>query len=411
MLRYLERPIDKAILIYFRIGAGLLMAMELINSLVINKIAEYYQPQFHFSYLFFEWVKPWPMEGMYLHYAVTILAGIMVAIGIQYRFWIIVLFLGQTTLFLMEMSEYINHHYLYCLISFWMIFMPLKDDGKQTAPAWVLYLILFHMSLAYFFAGIAKLNSDWLSGSPMNLYLRVQAHHPLSLLFSYGGALFDLFIVPAMIIPKTRKWGLAASICFHISNVSMFGLATFPWFSLLLTSMFFNPSWPRKIPGFARLITPNEKEERHTLSPLLFSCLMIYGAIHVLLPLRHHLYPMNASWSEEGHMFAWRMMLREKSARAIFHVQNLTTKKMVPVNPASYLTAGQVKDLNGHPDMILQFAHHLRDEYRRRWQSDVAVYASARVSLNGKPKRELIKPGTNLALEERSLKPYRWILK
>ncbi|WPU64669.1 HTTM domain-containing protein [Peredibacter starrii] len=418
MIGALSRPIDKAILIYFRICTGILMSQELINSLIIGKYREYTDPQFHFSYQFFEWVKPWPYHGMILQYLVTIFAGFMVAAGIGYRFFAIVLFLGNTSFFLMEMSEYINHHYLYCLLSFWMIFLPLKNDGKSTAPAWALYLILFHMALAYFFGGIAKLNSDWLNGTPMDLFLAARANYPLGFLysqswaplfFSYGGVAFDLLIVPMMIFPRTRKIGLAASVVFHLSNVMMFGLATFPWFSLLLTSMFFDPSWPRKIPYLNQFIAPKKDEAVKPIGPVLAGLLAIYALVHVTLPLRHFvLYPESPNWSEEGHMFSWRMMLRSKSGNVYFTVMS-GDKKLI-ISPKEYLTQRQINDLLGNPEMILQFSHFLRDRFQMEWKMPVEVYASSRVSLNGRPAVEIIKPGTNLAKIERSVKAYDWIM-
>lgn len=418
MLEALSRPIDKAILIYFRICTGLLMSQELINSILIGKFREYTDPQFHFTYQFFPWISPWPYHGMLIHYLVTIFAGFMVAAGIFYRFFAVILFLGQSSLFLMEMSEYINHHYLYCLLSFWMIFLPLKNDERSTAPAWTLYLILFHMALAYFFGGIAKLNSDWLNGTPMDLFLAVRTHLPLGtlysqswapLFFSYGGVVFDLLIVPMLLFPKTRKAGLIASIIFHISNVMMFGLSTFPWFSLVLTTMFFDPSWPRKIPYFNQFIAPTKEEETSPVGPILTALLAVYVMVHVVLPFRHFvLYPGNPDWTEEGHMFSWRMMLRSKSGKVYFTVQNGKQKRII--FPKEYLTQRQIKDLLGNPDMILQFSHFLRDKFQMEWKMPVEVYASSRVSLNGRPATEIIKPGTNLAKEERSIKPYQWVL-
>ena len=418
MIGALSRPIDKAILIYFRIFAGILMAQELINSLIIDKFSEYTSAKFHFTYLFIDWIRPWPYTGMILHYLITILAGYMVAAGVYYRFFAIILFLGQTSLFLMEMSEYINHHYLYCLISFWMIFLPLTNDKKSTAPAWCLYVLLFHISLAYFFGGIAKLNPDWLSGSPMDIFLAARTNYPLGfiysqtwapLLFSYGGLLFDLLIVPIMIFPLTRKYGLIMSILFHISNVLMFGLATFPWFSLLMTSMFFDPSWPRKIPKLNQLMPAKKYESVSPVSPLLLTTLAVYMGAHIFLPLRHYLYPGNTNWTEEGHMFSWRMMLRSKSGDIKFHVQIKNTNQLITVDPKQYLTARQLSDMSTHPDMILQFSHFLRDQYQNQFKSPVAVFASSRVSLNGRKKTQLIKPGTDLAKVKRTLKPYSWI--
>src|SRR5690606_35143308 len=119
------------------------------------------------------------------------------------------------------------------------------NKRRTSHPAWMLYLILFHMSLAYFFGGVAKLNSDWLMGTPMDLFLAARKDYLLGAIysqkwapyvFSYGGIFFDLLIVPLMIFPSTRILGFLISVVFHLSNVMMFGLATFPWFSLLLTT-------------------------------------------------------------------------------------------------------------------------------------------------------------------------------
>jgi vitamin K-dependent gamma-carboxylase len=417
-MRFLYRPIDSAILIYFRIGAGLLMAQELINGLLIGKLDEYILPRFHFSYMFFEWIQPWSYWGMVFHYGITIFAGIAVAFNYFYRFFSVVLFLGYTLLFLFEQTEYINHFYLYCLISFWMMVLPLNKN-KTSAPAWMLYLILFHMALAYFFGGIAKLNSDWLSGTPMNIFLEHRKDYPLGFLyqmkwapmiFSYGGLLFDLLIVPLMIIPATRFFGLVLSLCFHLSNVMMFGLATFPWFSLLLTSMFFNPSWPRKVP-LLRSLMPWGIERFPEIKPNrpLMGALAIYCLIHVTLPFRHHFYPGITSWTEEGHMFAWRMMLRSKQGYLTFFIRKKDQHFFIKVDPLTHITKRQYEDMIGKPDLILQFAHYLRDHYKKKENEEISVFASSKVSLNGRPFKEMIEPGTDLAREKRKIGTYSWV--
>lgn len=415
----LTRPIDSSSLIFFRLVTGILIAQELINGLFLGKFHEYTAPAFHFSYLFFEWIRPWPYWGMVVHYTITILAALGVAFNFKYRLSSILLFAGHASLFLMEQTEYINHAYLYSLITFWLMVLPLNQKHSHF-PAWMLYIILFHMGLAYFYGGIAKLNSDWIAGRPMNLFLEHRKYHLLGYLyqakwaasfFSYGGILFDLLIVPLMIIKRTRAMGFILSLCFHLSNVVMFGLATFPWFSLLLTSLFFDPSWPRKIPLFSRYLVRETKSlERTKLSPLLLSGLGLYVLVHLSLPLRHWLYPGFTSWTEEGHMFSWRMMLRHKRGTLSYFVHNKTTGEITPINPLEFITQRQYGDIIGKPDLMLQFAHFLRDHYRNLWSSEVSVFASSRVSLNGRPKKEMIRPGTDLAREERSLLNYEWIL-
>lgn len=284
----------------------------------------------------------------------------------------------------------------------------------------MLYLILFHMCLAYFFGGIAKLNIDWLSGTPMDIFLAERKNHPLGFIythklapyiFSYGGVLFDLGIVPLMLIRRTRILGLILSVMFHVSNVWMFGLATFPWFSLFLTTMFFDPSWPRRIPLFKSFMPwgiERDMPEFKVNKPLVIA-LSAYAVIHLALPFRHFLYPGVTSWTEEGHMFSWRMMLRHKQGNVVYFVQKKNTGIMTLVDPLQHITPRQFDDIIGKPDLILSFGHYLRDYYQKLWNSEVSIYASSRVSLNGRPRKEMIIPGIDLAKEERSILPYRWI--
>lgn len=418
MQNALFRPIDAAILIYFRIFAGLLMAQELINGLILGKLEQYVGPSFHFSYLFFPWVKPWPYWGMVLHYSFTIFAGFAVAFNYHHRLFSKVLFIGLTLLFLFEQTEYINHSYLYCLLSFWIMLLPL-NTRRPWAPAWMLYLILFHMGLAYFFGGIAKLNVDWLQGHPMEIFLTTRKNHFLSFLylkswaplfFSYGGLLFDLLIVPLMIFPRTRLFGLLWAMIFHLSNVLMFGLATFPWFSLLMTTMFFDSSWPRKVPLLKRFMPWGvQKVPEYRSNRVLVTILGIYCGLHLLLPLRHHLYPGVTSWTEDAHMFSWRMMIRDKKGTLHLFMRKKNESQLSIIDPMVYVTERQFLDMIGHPDLILQFAHSLRDHFKKHQEFEIEVYASSRVSLNGRRMQEMIEPGVDLAREERSLLPYQWV--
>src|SRR5690606_31415103 len=128
-------------------------------------------------------------------------------------------FLAFTYIFLLDQATYLNHFYLISLISFLMIFLPLDCAGsvdawlwpkmrRATAPAWTLWLLRFQVGVAYTFGGIAKLNSDWLRGEPMRNWLAERWGQMPSetwvLFFSWGGALFDLLIVPALLWHRTR---------------------------------------------------------------------------------------------------------------------------------------------------------------------------------------------------------------
>lgn len=400
MMKHLFKPIDAAVLIYFRFFAGILLSWELINSLILGDFQEYSAP-FHFTYLFFEWLKPWPQWGLVIHYALTIAAGFSFALGYRQKISSIILCTGYTLLFLMEKSEYINHLYLYCLISFWLIWMPEKKGNRMQAPAWYFYLLLFHISVVYFFAGVAKLTPDWLSGNAVNVMLGQKSEWNLFL--AYGGLLFDLLIVPFLLWKRTRSFAFIAACFFHVSNAYNFGLATFPWFSLMMTAMFLGTSWPRKFTWFDDFypdISEGGKPRRD-----LVTVLGVYCFLHLVIPLRHHLYPGNPSWTEDGHQFSWRMKLRNKTGDVLFYVVDNKTKKIQTIYPKNFLTQKQHRDMIGKPDSILQFAHYLKKQY-----GDVSIHASSRISVNGLPIKEMIDVNRDLGKEPRVIGPYKWIL-
>jgi hypothetical protein len=144
---------------------------------------------------------------------------------------------------------------------------------------------------------------------------------------------------------------------------------------------------------------------------LVLAFLASYLAAQLLIPLRHWLYPGDVNWTEEGHRFSWRMKLRDKESEIGVRVRDPQTGREWAVDPHEYLDGRQVSKMMGRPDMVIQFAHHLRDQFRRETQgAHPQVFVKVLCSLNGAPPRELIDPSVDLAAERRTLWPARWIL-
>ena len=146
--------------------------------------------------------------------------------------------------------------------------------------------------------------------------------------------------------------------------------------------------------------------------------LALFCLWQLLMPLRHHLYPGDVAWTEEGHKWSWRMKLRvRRSAGTIFYVDDADG---VPVTvvfpreglPEQFLTARQAREVQADPDLIVQFARHLADVYEARGAAaPVRVYVQSEVSLNGKPYRTLIDPAADLAAADWPLGPKSWVLR
>ena len=396
-------------------------------------------PTFHFAYYGFEWVKPWPGDGMYLHMLALALLSTLILVGCLYRLSTILFFLGFTYIFLLEQARYLNHFYFVCLVSLSMILIPahrtFSVDAQwrpklrsETAPTWSLWLLRAQMAIVYFYGGLAKLNGDWLRGEPMRMWLAGRTDYPvlgpyfdkewMIYLFSYGGLLFDLLTAPLLLWRKTRPYAFCLVVVFHLTNNWLFQIGIFPWFSIGMSALFFSPDWPRRLfssLGLARrqqaqkveIVTTNRGQFQQYAT---LGFLGTFMAFQLLMPLRHWLYPGNVSWTEEGHNFSWHMKLRSKSARVLFTVTDTKTKESWTIRPRKYLKRWQERKMSTRPDMILQFSRFLAEQMQKEGHGQVEVRARVMASLNGRRPRLLIDPTIDLAAQRPSLWPAPWIL-
>jgi vitamin K-dependent gamma-carboxylase len=447
----LFKPVDISFLVFFRIVFGAIMLWEVYRYFSFGWIRRYYiEPAVYFTYYGFSWVRPWPGRGMYIHFALLGVAAACILVGFCYRIAAPLFFLGFTYVFLLDQTRYLNHFYLVCLISFLLIFLPahraVSIDAllrpklrSDVVPAWTLWLLRAQIGIAYFFGGIAKLNSDWLrGGEPMRTWLSPFTGLPAvgglfkAEWFVYGfvagGLLLDLLVVPLLLWRRSRPFAFAAAVVFNLINAAIFNIGIFPWFMLGATLIFFPPDLVRRFarafmaPGAAlRDSTPSSTPvtpladaancpaltpKQKTVAVLLAT----YLVVQLLLPLRHFLYPGNVSWTEEGHNFSWHMKLRTKRGDAVFTITHPPTGQTWTVDPRKHLQPRQYTKMAAKPDMVLQFAHHLAEEKRREGYENVEVRAQVMASLNGRKPQLLIDPTIDLVKERKSLLPARWIM-
>jgi vitamin K-dependent gamma-carboxylase len=438
--RLLE-PVDIASLVFFRIAFGLLLIIEVWRYFQYGWIKSFYiDPAFHFTYYGFGWVQPWPGRGMYYLFAILGASALCILLGFKYRLAAAIFFLGFTYVFLLDQARYLNHFYLISVISFLMIFVPAhrafsldalssKSPPSKTVPRWALSILRAQLALMYVFAGIAKIGGDWLRGSPMRDLLARHASMPLVgpyltdervvMLFSYGGLLFDLFIVPLLLWPKTRYLALVFAAAFHGMNHFLFDIGIFPWFAMAGTLLFLPPDWPRRFfsrrskdetPAAASATKRGRKLPVPTYSRAVLILLVAHFALQVIVPFRHLLYPGDVNWTDEGQRFSWRMMLRAKQGNGRFVASDRVTGQQRMINPRQYLSREQMATMWIQPDMILQFAHFAADQLRREGWQVIDIRASVAASLNGRRAQLLTDPQVNLDAEKRTLLHAKWIM-
>ncbi len=408
-------------IVFFRLIWGAILLVEVLRYFNYGWIKRYWiDPDFYFTFEAFSFVQPWEGNGMYIHFFFLGVLAIFIMIGLCYRISSALFFLGFTYVFLLDKTNYLNHFYLISLVSFIMIFIPanrffsidaaLWPKIKSTViPKWSLYLLQFQLGIAYFYGGIAKLNADWLQCEPMRMWLDNRTDFPLIgqyftqewmvYLFSYGGLLFDLFIIPLLLWKRTRIFAFILATSFHLLNANLFTIGIFPWLMILATPLFFSANWPSYFfPSLKSDIIQQENTSLSQLQKIGLVFFLFYIGMQIIIPFRHHFYKGNVNWTEEGHRFAWHMKLRNKSGRGTFTVKAPIENKEWKIDLKDYLTKRQRKKMIIKPDMILQFSKHLSESYYKKGYKKIEVYANIKVSLNGRTRQHLIDPSIDLSI-------------
>lgn len=439
MMSYLQRSTPAAPLAFFRIALGLLIFASIVRFWAKGWIHELYvEPRHFFPFYGFEFVRPLG-DYTYALFALCAVASLMVALGWHYRVAIITLFVTFTYIELMDKATYLNHYYFISMICLMMIFLPAhirySIDARRVEgiaairmPAWCLHVLKLFVCVVYFYAGLAKINSDWLfNAQPLRIWL--PAHNDLPLIgplldepltayiFSWAGCLYDLTIPFLLLSDRTRLSGFVAVVLFHTLTAILFPIGMFPFIMMATALIFFPPEFHEKIVGWFSRLIPDRfaitsgsqylfKGPGARLIPLAFS---IFLLLQVAIPLRHICYPGELFWTEEGYRFSWRVMLMEKAGFAEFTVIDNDGKRVL-VDNRQFLTPLQEKMMSTQPDMILQYARILHDHYEKQGFRSPRVYVDSYVTLNGRLGKPLVNPDTDLAGMVESFEHKDWLL-
>jgi len=425
-------PVDISSLILFRIGFGLIAAWWAIDYLTSGEVgASYVTPRFHFSYWLFGWVRPWPHAGPYFHFvALAFLAG-CIAAGLAYRAVTLLFALGFTIFFLWDRTNYQNHYYLMLLLSWLLVLLPLHRAASLDVinapaiasgilPTWMLWLVRIQIGIPYVYGGLAKINSEWLAGGGLRDYLVTKGSVPLirswlvtnnaAVTLAWAGMLFDLGIVPLLTWRRTRMSAYCLVVAFHLCNHLQFSIHIFPWFMMLATTVFFEPDWSRRLFNHVK---PEHQSlwwsttwKKYRWGTAIVATVIV---AELLVPLRHYLYSGDTGWHERGHYFAWRMMLRTKRSALRVYLTDPNTGATWNPDLLESISLRQVEVCARDPEMILDLAHWLRDEYRQRTGRTVEVRCLVLCCYNGRKPQPLIDPTLDLANEPRGWHVRNWV--
>ncbi len=416
-----RREVDLASLAAFRIVFGLVMCGGIVRFLATGWIEPMYgEPTWFFTYPGFGWVHAWPVWGMYVHYGVLAVLALAIALGAFHRIACALFTIGFAYTQLIDVTNYLNHHYLVVLVGVLLTALPANalwslDVRRRpalrraTIPAWMLWLVRFQIGVVYVFAGLAKAKTDWLvHAQPLDLWLAARTHTPLiggwldepwvARVASWAGFAFDTTIVAWLSWRRTRVVAYLALIGFHGFTGYLFNIGMFP---LIMTSsalIFFSPGWPRRVLGWVGRPTVEPVGPVAASAPPSRAIVILIG-IHVVLqlalPLRHLVYPGNVLWNEDGMRFAWHVMIREKHGEVTF-IARFADGRSLRVPARRYLTGRQEREMGGQPDLILQLARHVGDDLHAKGYANFTLHAETTVSLNGRAPIPMIDPAVDL---------------
>ena len=269
--QYLYKPIEPSSISYFRICFGILISWQ--AWIMIEESwtwTLFTQKAMYFKYWPFEFVSPMNPTMMIAIIVVMGICGIFVASGIFYRLSSLLIFTIFTYIFLIEKARYENHLYLICLISFIMIFIPAgkhltfpsifktRNPKTLTLPNWPLFLLRSQIGIVYIFAGIAKLNTDWIyRAEPLTQWMLTYkgpeiignsvSNSITPWIMTYSAITIDLFALPLLCYKKTRVFTYLTLVVFHLFNAHLFGIGIFPFLMILSTAIFFDHQWIKNL--------------------------------------------------------------------------------------------------------------------------------------------------------------------
>lgn len=439
---YLNKTTKAASLAAFRILFGLLMLISLLRFAALGWIEKLYiTPEFFFKYTGFSWVQPLGV-WTYLLFAVCGLSAIGVTLGYKYRFSIITFFVSFTYIELMDKTTYLNHYYFISVMAFLMIWLPMhryysidayRDVSirAQYIPKWNVDAIKLILGIVYFYAGLAKINYDWLINAlPLKIWLPGSYDLPVigglleqtwvAYAFSWGGMIYDLCIPFLLLWKPTRSVAFIMVVIFHLLTRALFPIGMFPYIMIVSTLIFFDAKVHEriidvfsKLTRVSRVIFDNEVgriTNQWTNHKWRVYVVSVFLCLQLLIPFRYLLYPGNLYWNEEGYRFSWRVMLMEKAGTASFRIVDGKTKKRFYVDNKDFLTSFQQKQMATQPDMIIEYAHYLRDHFANQGHQNVEVYVESYVSLNGALSLPFVDPEVNLATKKDTWRHKDWIL-
>jgi vitamin K-dependent gamma-carboxylase len=437
---HLGEPVSIQSLVVLRVLFGAILAWDCYRYFKYDRIYRYYvEPEWTFPYFGLDFIRPLPEPYIYIAWSLVGLFALLVMAGLFYRvaIWGFIVVFGY--FFLLDKTQYLNHNYMVLLYALLLALTPANRAFSLDArwglvmptpmiPRWPVAAVRLQTEIILIYAGIVKITDDWLRGEPLGMWLRARAddvvfgplfHYDWVILAgAWGTVALHVLGAPLLLWKRTRLWVFLVYACFHISNSILFNIGIFPWITIAVTLIFFEPDWPQRLARralglFETLppLPPSPVVAVRTPGSGLLLVLAVWFAVQIVVPQRQIVFPNMVGWTGDGHRFSWRMRIYDRDAEGEFTVVWTETGERMVVDPSEVLTPRQAGAVLTRTDLIHDFARRLEARLKDAGAGDIAVYARIHKSLNGRPEQLYIDPEVDLtAVSYNWFGPDAWVL-
>jgi hypothetical protein len=416
--QFLFKPVSPVSSGLFRIVFGMLMFFQFyyVEAYIVDNLT---LSKFFLKYDFFTWVTITSPENLRILFVLAMVFSVFYTVGFLYRLSSVFMFLIWTYIFLLDVGHYNNHYYLNCLLLFVSIFVNADSflsirsifNGVKQVPSWNVEFFKFQMFLVYFYGAVAKLNSDWLKGLPLQYWLGedfsllgVVSPGYSFVFMAWFGLFFDFFVGFMLFHKKLKYYSLFFIIPFHVTNHFIWNIGIFPWMAIGICFFYFNEELTDLFKRFKNYEFTKPKEISPVFKNTGAILIVFYFIVQFLMPLRQHLIPEETTWNGYGNYFAWRMMLSDKQGAARVAIYSENNQKLGDVVIENYMNVLQFARMIHIPMHFIRFAHFLDSEIKKHPGNaslgDIKVKVFAFKTINNRPFSLLIDSTLDLSNEE-----------
>lgn len=308
-----------------------------------------------------------------------------------------------------------------------------QNNYENIIPSWNKYIIQIFIGSIYFYAGVAKLDPDWLSGStirelflswigPTAIYSFLEygfENHWIFSFIAYSGMLFDILVPFGLMIPISfiQIPFAFSSLIFHIFNHFTFVIETFPWVMIASLSIYFNDStWIdilyNQINKLYQLFYPSIKYIYIIFHQIIkYSSLFLLISIFItmiLIPLPCAIYTIlgnEINFNSQCQFFSWRMMTRtSKLFTFILYLKNPKTNDIDPLLLTQFnLPQDEISCISMYEDYLYETVQQIKSKAQASTNLiefvPPIITADIWLQINGPPIQRYVNPSIDLSIQ------------